>query len=34
MGERLIVTLTLSEIEIPCPAKSGLKMTEVIIKQT
>ena len=34
MGERLVVTLTLSEIEILCPDKSGLKMTEGIIKQT
>jgi hypothetical protein len=34
MGERLIATLTLSEIEILRPDKSGLKMTEGIIEQS
>jgi len=34
MGDRLIVALTLSEIEILRPDKSGLKMAEEIIKQT
>ena len=34
MGDRLIVTLTLSEIEIPHPDKSRLKMMEGIIKRT
>jgi hypothetical protein len=34
MGERLIVTPALSEIEILRPDKSGLKMTEEIIKQS
>ncbi len=34
MGDRLIVTPTLSEIEILRPDKPGLKMTEGIIKQT
>jgi hypothetical protein len=32
MGDRLIVTLTLSESEIIHPDKSGFRMTERIIK--
>jgi hypothetical protein len=34
MGDRLIATPTLSEIEIHRSDKSGLKMTEGIVKQT
>jgi hypothetical protein len=34
MGDRLIVTPTLNEIEVHRPDKSGLKMTKRIIKRT
>jgi hypothetical protein len=34
MRDHLIISLTLSEIEILRPDRSGLKMTERIIKRT